>query len=73
MEHILTDTVDSMTAGLIYKFKFRAINEIGNSEDSDIIQYALVDTPLATSPLTCIFDQTSTNKISVKWNAITTS
>jgi len=36
---------DGLTTGLIYKFKFRAINEIGNSEDSRIVEYALVDVP----------------------------
>lgn len=38
---------DSLTTGLIYKFKFRAINQIGNSQDSDIVEFALVDVPTA--------------------------
>jgi hypothetical protein len=38
---------DSLTSGLIYKFKFRAINKIGNSQDSDVVEYALVDVPNA--------------------------
>ena len=37
LEHTLKDDDDSMTAGLIYKFKFRAINSIGTSEDSEIV------------------------------------
>jgi hypothetical protein len=36
MTHILFDTVDAMTAGKVYKFMYRAINALGNSEDSPI-------------------------------------
>ena len=61
MEHVLKDDDDSLTAGLIYKLKFRAINAIGNSDDSEIVQYALVDKPSATTEPTCIKAQTSTN------------
>ena len=43
LEHTLDESVDSLTTGLIYKFKFRAINAIGTSEDSQIVLYALVD------------------------------
>lgn len=43
----LTHTVSGLSTGLIYKFKFRAINEVGNSEDSDIVQYASVLRPSA--------------------------
>lgn len=70
MEHTLYDSVDSLTTGLIYKFKFRATNAIGNSEDSEIVEFALVDQPVATSAPTCIYSQTSTTQIAIKWNAI---
>lgn len=36
---------DSLQTGKVYKLKFRATNEIGNSEDSTIVEYALVDVP----------------------------
>lgn len=36
-----------LTVGKIYKFKFRAINYYGNSQDSDVVAYALVDVPAA--------------------------
>ena len=43
MSHELDVTNDSLTTGLIYKLKFRAINILGNSEDSAVVRYALVD------------------------------
>ena len=46
MTHTLYDTVDNLVTGLIYKFKFRAINAIGNSQDSAIVQFALADMAL---------------------------
>jgi hypothetical protein len=45
MTHTLIATVDGMTAGLVYKFYFRAINEVGQSEDSITVDYALVNVP----------------------------
>lgn len=37
MTFIVDKSVLGLTTGKIYKFKFRAINEKGDSEDSDIV------------------------------------
>jgi len=45
MTHILVAANEGMTAGKIYKFYFKATNEVGQSENSIIVDYALVDVP----------------------------
>lgn len=47
MWHSLVASVEGMTAGKIYSFFYRATNEVGNSENSITVQYALVDIPAA--------------------------
>lgn len=37
MNYVVDKTTLSLTTGKIYKFKFRAINEKGYSEDSDVV------------------------------------
>ena len=37
LTHTLDKEIDSLTIGLIYKFVFRAINQVGESEDSNIV------------------------------------
>jgi hypothetical protein len=45
--HTLTDADDALVAGKIYKFRFVAVNAIGNSAYSDTVRYAAVDAPAA--------------------------
>jgi len=45
MSHTLVAATEGMIAGKIYKFFFRAINEVGQSERSIIVDYALVNVP----------------------------
>ena len=45
--HTLSVAADGLTTGLIYKFRFRATNAVGNSEYSDTVRFALVDVPAA--------------------------
>ena len=42
----------SLTAGQIYKFKHRAINELGDSDFSDTIDVGVSDFPAAPDNLT---------------------
>lgn len=67
LTHTLTTAADALTTGLIYKFKFRAINSIGNSEYSDTARYALVATPTAPSAPTNLVAQTSETQIGFEW------
>lgn len=60
-----------MTSGLIYKFVFRATNTIGESLDSNIVEYALCDVPLAPSAPTVMLSFTSEQAIAVEWDAVT--
>lgn len=47
LTHTLKRVDDALTIGKIYKVLFRAYNSIGNSVDSPIARYALVDSPAA--------------------------
>lgn len=45
LEHTLVDQYDSLVSGQIYRFRLQAVNSVGNSDYSDIVDYALVDVP----------------------------
>lgn len=47
MTHTLTDATDSLVSGKIYKFKYEAVNAIGNSGYSSIVRFGLCDKPSA--------------------------
>lgn len=55
MSYIIDRIALTLTTGKIYKFKFRAINEKGYSEDSDVVWFALVN--MAAAPLTISKDK----------------
>ena len=57
----------SLTTGKIYKFKFRAINEKGNSEDSDVVRFALVDMPSPPLTISKTKSLSSMSSIHVSW------
>jgi hypothetical protein len=54
----LVDTVEGLTAGNIYSFKFRAYNSIGYSDYSDILRVGLGDK--IDAPTTVSVDLTKT-------------
>lgn len=66
----MTVADDGLTTGLLYKFKFTAINLVGNSEDSDISEFALVDVIEAPGAPTVMLDHTSEASIAVEWSAV---
>ena len=59
-----------MTTGLIYKLVFQAVNAIGNSMNSNTVQYALVDVPIAPGVPEIILSLTSEDQIAVQWSPI---
>ena len=59
LSHTLDATADSLATGSVYKLKLRAYNSVGQSEDSDIVQYALVDAPPKPAAPTGLFSLTS--------------
>ena len=67
MTHTLTVAADSLSSGYVYKFKFRAINQIVNSQDSSVSQFALADQPLAPGVPTVMQSLTSDSQISLQW------
>ena len=71
--HVLTDVADNLILGDVYKFMFRAYNTVGNSEDSDIVQYALVAVPDTPEAPTGLYSLTSDEQVAVQWNAIATT
>lgn len=70
MLYTLQQVRDNLQTGLIYKFKFRATNEVGNSEDSSIVEYALVDVPIAPSAPEIMLGLTGEKQIAVNWDPI---
>ena len=61
---------DGLTTGLIYKFRFRAINLVGAGEDSDIVEYALVDVPSAPSAPVVMLSHTTEDQVAVEWGEV---
>lgn len=47
LTHTLVDSVDNLSIGSLYKLRFEAVNEINNSQSSQVVEYALVDKPSA--------------------------
>ena len=73
LSHTLYATADNLEAGTVYKLKLRAYNSVGQSKDSDIIQYALVDAPPKPDAPTGLFSLTSDQQVAVQWSAVTTT
>ena len=59
MSFALIAATETLTTGLIYKFKFRATNSYGYSQDSDVVAFALVDVPAAPASPQIIYSSTS--------------
>lgn len=71
LSYIVSQTdYPSLTSGAIYKFKFRAINSIGNSIDSTIARFAMADMALAPSVPTKDATQSSLTSIYLSWTAV---
>jgi hypothetical protein len=70
LTHTLTVADDSITSGLIYKFVFRTTNAVGNSLESNIVEYAICDVPLAPGSPVVMLAHTSDTTISVDWPAV---
>jgi hypothetical protein len=69
LTHELDKNFDPIVTGKIYKIKFRAINILGNSEDSGVVRYALVDQPVLPSAPTVIYSSSNETQIAVEWAA----
>lgn len=69
LTHTLT-LADGLTTGFVYKFKFRALNSVGSSVDSNISVFALVDTPNAPNAPSVILSHTSETQIAVQWSSV---
>lgn len=59
----------SLQSGLVYRIKYRALNVIGNSEFSEIIEVAMVSIPLAPSSPQKITSLSDESKLTVSWEA----
>lgn len=71
MTHTLGTVADSLTSGKIYRFKFRAINAEGNSDDSEIARFGFADAPSAPTGLARMNSYTTSTQIGVSWSAAT--
>jgi hypothetical protein len=69
--HTLDLTTDSLTTGVIYKFVFKATNQVGGSEDSNIVEYALCDVPASPDAPLVMLDHTTESSIAVQWSQVT--
>ena len=61
-----------MQVGLVYKFVFRAVNSVGEGQDSDIAHYAFVDVPSAPSAPRVMLSHTSESQVAVEWDELET-
>jgi len=57
-----------LVAGLVYRIKVRAINEIGASDFSDIIQVALINAPTKPSAPYKVLELSNETTITVRWD-----
>jgi|LauGreDrversion4_2_1035121.scaffolds.fasta_scaffold26594_2 hypothetical protein len=56
-----------LVSGFIYRIMMRAVNMIGNSEYSDVVEIAMSNKPALAGAPTKIYDLSSTTSISLKW------
>lgn len=56
-----------LVSGFIYRIMMRAVNMIGNSEYSDVVEIAMSKKPALAGAPTKIYDLSSTTSISLKW------
>ena len=73
LTHVLTTADDGIEEGKIYKFVFRAINEVGESFDSNIAKYAICDVPPAPQQPVIMLDHTSETQVAVNWDKLETT
>lgn len=73
LTHTLTVAGDGIEEGKIYKFVFRAINEVGESFDSNIAEYAICDVPAAPEKPEVMLDHTTETQIAVSWPRLDTT
>ena len=66
--HILTDTDNGITSGLIYTFKYVANNIVGNSTESQEVRYAAASPPLKPNDPTKDLSKSTKTSITVKWD-----
>jgi hypothetical protein len=70
LRHTLTVTDDSLETGLLYRFKFEATNLVGNSQESDISEFALVTIISAPGKPSVLLDHTSEAAVAVQWSQV---
>lgn len=67
MSHIVVKSTESLTTGLVYTFKWRALNSIGYSDFSEEVSVALSDPPAKPSAPTLYQAWSSKTNLYIKW------
>jgi hypothetical protein len=68
MTHTLTYATDQITTGLIYTFRFKAVNEKGSSEYSEQVSIAANEPPEQSATSVVDYTQSTRNSIFVSWD-----
>ena len=70
MVFTVDSVLDSLTPGLIYRFKFRSVNTIGYSAFSDNVMLGLGPLPVQASPVSRAAFGNSPTSIGVEWSPV---
>ena len=67
--HTVTVADDLLSAGTIYKFKYRAVNSYGSSDYSEELNAGLGALPLKPNPVRWIESESGETHITLEWDA----
>lgn len=70
LTHSMTVSADSLTAGKIYTFRFRAVNDVGNSEYSEYLRVGLGNQVGQPQNLAADLSATGPNYITLEWDPV---
>jgi hypothetical protein len=73
LSHTLTQETDGLQTGLLYKFVFRATNAVGNSEDSEIAEFACIAPISKPGAPQIMLPFTSQQSVAVEWSQVGTN
>lgn len=68
MTHTLTFATDGVTTGLIYTFRFKAVNDKGSSEYSEQVSIAANEPPLQSATPVVDYTLSTRTSIFVSWD-----
>lgn len=68
LDHTMTVDDDSLVASTIYKFKYRAVNDYGESDFSDEVDAGVSSFPAKPDPVTKVVNESGETYITLQWD-----